>query len=111
MIPADLSCSSLKDRSISSPSRSLVPDNGKAATGQEIERALNRVKAAFPFSGYMAHAQCACVNIATVVRRHLPAGSKLLDYGAGPCDKTAVLSLLGYDCTAVDDLNDEWHMA
>ena len=33
----------------------------------------------------------------------------MLDFGAGPCDKTAIIAALGYDCTAADDLGDEWH--
>jgi SAM-dependent methyltransferase len=32
-----------------------------------------------------------------------------LDFGAGPCDKTAMLSRLGYDVTAFDDLGDYWY--
>jgi SAM-dependent methyltransferase len=33
----------------------------------------------------------------------------VLDFGAGPADKTAILAALGYKCTAIDDLGDEWH--
>lgn len=33
-----------------------------------------------------------------------------MDFGAGPCDKTAVLQMLGYRCSAYDDFNDEWHL-
>jgi SAM-dependent methyltransferase len=32
-----------------------------------------------------------------------------LDFGSGPCDKTAILQLLGFDCSAYDDLQDDWH--
>ncbi|WP_253662705.1 class I SAM-dependent methyltransferase [Williamsia maris] len=35
--------------------------------------------------------------------------ARLLDFGAGPADRTAVLAELGYRCTAMDDLGDEWH--
>jgi SAM-dependent methyltransferase len=39
----------------------------------------------------------------------LSSGSRILDFGAGPCEKAAVLSRLGYQCTAIDDLQDDWH--
>jgi SAM-dependent methyltransferase len=41
--------------------------------------------------------------------RLLPAGARILDFGAGSCDKAAMLSRIGYRCTAVDDLQDDWH--
>ncbi len=33
-----------------------------------------------------------------------------MDFGAGPCDKTAILSKLGFRCSACDDLKDYWHL-
>lgn len=41
---------------------------------------------------------------------HCPEGSKILSIGAGPCDFEAILSKLGYDVTAIDDLGDQWHI-
>ena len=32
-----------------------------------------------------------------------------MDFGCGPCDKTAILQLLGFHCVGYDDLQDEWH--
>jgi len=49
------------------------------------------------------------IEIAKTVMRHLQPGARILDFGAGPCDKTAVVAALGYSCTAADDLGDEWH--
>ncbi|MDQ0992462.1 bifunctional 2-polyprenyl-6-hydroxyphenol methylase/3-demethylubiquinol 3-O-methyltransferase UbiG [Streptomyces sp. V3I7] len=75
----------------------------------EMERAMARVTEAFPFPGYFDPAVSGHVSIARTVQRFLKPGSRILDFGAGPADKTAVLAALGYQCTAVDDLQDEWH--
>jgi len=50
-----------------------------------------------------------CLNVARTVLKWLQPGAKVLDFGAGPCDKTAVLALLGFECTSYDDLQDDWH--
>jgi len=42
--------------------------------------------------------------------RWLRPGGSILDFGSGPCDKTAVLAALGYRCFACDDLKDDWHL-
>jgi SAM-dependent methyltransferase len=42
-------------------------------------------------------------HIADTVGRYLPAGALVLDFGAGMCDKTAIVQLMGYRCSAVDD--------
>ena len=70
--------------------------------------ALRLVRARFPFPGYMVR-DAGHMEVAKTVMRHLRPGSRVLDFGAGPCDKSAVIAALGYDCTAADDLGDEWH--
>ncbi|MEU6576010.1 methyltransferase domain-containing protein [Streptomyces sp. NPDC046805] len=75
----------------------------------EMERAMTQVIDAFPFRGYFDPAISGHISIAQTVQRFLKPGSRILDFGAGPADKTAVLAALGYECTAVDDLQDEWH--
>lgn len=67
------------------------------------------VKARFPFPGYMTR-DAGHIAIGTTVARYLEPGARILDFGAGPCDKTAVVAALGYVCTAADDLKDEWHL-
>ena len=42
-------------------------------------------------------------SIAANCIRLLTPGARILDFGAGPCDSTAVLARMGYSCTAVDD--------
>lgn len=66
----------------------------------------------FPFKGYMTPqrgVKGAYWNIADTAMRYLQPGSRILDFGCGPCDKTAVLQFLGFHCAAYDDLEDDWH--
>ncbi len=74
-----------------------------------IDAAVSKVSARFPFDNYMSEPTDAYASVARTVVACLTPGSKVLDFGAGPCDKLAVLSELGYECTAYDDLRDPWH--
>jgi len=77
-----------------------------------VNEAIQRTKDEFPFKGYIlpekkgggAHS-----NIAEVALKYLKPGSTILDYGCGPCDKTAVLQFLGFHCSGCDDLQDHIH--
>ncbi|MEV5309652.1 methyltransferase domain-containing protein [Streptomyces sp. NPDC052610] len=82
---------------------------GYVRVDAEMEQAVARVTDAFPFPGYFDPELSGHITIAQTVRRFLEPGSRILDFGAGPADKTAVLAALGYRCTAADDLQDEWH--
>jgi 2-polyprenyl-3-methyl-5-hydroxy-6-metoxy-1,4-benzoquinol methylase len=75
----------------------------------EMEEAVALVTDAFPFPDYFYPWLRGHITIAQTVQRFLKPGSRILDFGAGPADKTAVLAALGYECTAADDLQDEWH--
>ena len=75
--------------------------------------AIEVVRGRFPFGGYIGPGVQTAgghLNIANTVLRFLPPGSRILDFGCGPCDKTAVLQLLGYRCSGCDDLRDHWHL-
>ena len=74
----------------------------------ELQSCIQQVAAEFPFPGYMEARKHAYHSIAANCIRLLPSGARILDFGAGPCDSTAVLARMGYCCTAVDDLQDEW---
>jgi SAM-dependent methyltransferase len=74
-----------------------------------IERAWGDLVAKFPFPGYLTDLRDSTYDVARTVARYLPTGSRVLDFGSGPADKTALLAYLGYDCVAMDDLEDEWH--
>ncbi len=75
-----------------------------------IEDAIERVRSRFPFAGYIPERGGGHANIAGCVLKLLKPGASILDFGSGPCDKTAVLQMLGYSCTAYDDLADDWHL-
>jgi SAM-dependent methyltransferase len=77
----------------------------------DVGRALEAVAKEFPFPGYIEAAPRSHRETAETVVRHLSPGSRILDFAAGPLDKTAVLRRLGYDCAAYDDLSDVWHLA
>jgi 2-polyprenyl-3-methyl-5-hydroxy-6-metoxy-1,4-benzoquinol methylase len=77
---------------------------------QRVSMAIKIVQVASPFPAYFDRLTYSCHNIASTVVRYLPAGARVLDFGSGACDKTATLAMLGYNCTAVDDLNDGWHL-
>jgi SAM-dependent methyltransferase len=75
-----------------------------------IEQAIEKLRAEYPFKDYeFSTGVGAHRTVAEVVTRNLPAGAKILDFGAGACDKTAMLSYLGYMMFACDDFGDDWH--
>ncbi len=79
----------------------------------DVNGAIRLVQQKFPFEGYMSPeddgSKNSYTNIAETVLRHLPLGSRILDFGCGPCDKAAILQLLGYRCAGYDELKDDWH--
>jgi len=79
---------------------------------KSIEDAIRQTLEEFPFEGYMLPEKTvkgAYSNIAKIALSYLTPGSTILDFGCGPCDKTAVLQFLGFHCSAYDDLRDDWH--
>lgn len=74
-----------------------------------IDAACTWLERNFPLDGYLSLGTDSHRSIAGLVREMLPEGGRILDIGCGPCDKTAVLSRLGYDCTGIDDFADPWH--
>jgi SAM-dependent methyltransferase len=77
--------------------------------GLDVASAHKAVYGAYPFPGYMDTVWPAYHNIAQTVERVLPKGSRVLDFGSGGMDKTALLSAMGYKMYAHDDLKDDWH--
>lgn len=76
----------------------------------DVIQAIEYARQSFPFPGYINPEDRAYENVANVLMKHVPAGGHILDFGAGPCDKAAILQLLGFQCTACDDLKDDWHL-
>jgi SAM-dependent methyltransferase len=89
----------------------MVTSIHASTAGRDFDVALIEARRRFPFPGYMDRGDETYREIAATVSRHVPRGGKLLDVGAGACDKTAVLSLMGFDASACDDLRDPWHLA
>ncbi len=73
------------------------------------EEAVEIVRKDYPFEACHPMNQPKAVNIARTVLKYLKPPAKILDFGAGPCDETAVLSVLGFECSACDDLKNPWH--
>ncbi|MEO5590700.1 MAG: class I SAM-dependent methyltransferase [Gemmatimonadaceae bacterium] len=76
-----------------------------------IGDAVDAVSLRFPIEGYMTAIKSggAYWTIASTALRYLAPGSRVLDFGCGPCDKTAILQELGYVCSGCDDLDEDWH--
>lgn len=73
------------------------------------EEAVKLVVERFPLEDYIDLRSNSHLSTAKTVCRHLAPGAKILDFGCGPCDKTAVLQAMGFECSAYDDLQDAWH--
>ena len=64
----------------------------------------------FPFKGYIKESRkTGYKKMVSLISKWCPDDCKILDFGAGPCDKTAMFSLYGYKVTAFDTLEDAWH--
>ena len=77
----------------------------------DLEEAISRIRSEFPFPGYTQPHTDAYRNIGQTLRRYLPPGASILDFGSGPCDKSALACMLGFQVAACDDLSDDWHKA
>jgi len=74
-----------------------------------IKKAINSISRQFPFKNYMSGHKEVYFDLVRTAKKFLPAKARILDFGSGPMDKTAILSKLGFQCFACDDLEDEWH--
>lgn len=78
----------------------------------KLRSAMRRAGDAFPFPDYTGDQSAS--GVAAIVEAawaHEPAPATLLDIGCGPMNVTGVFAALGYECSAVDDLSDPWHLA
>ena len=63
----------------------------------------------FPFKNYINQARkSGYLDMVRKVAKHSGTDVDVLDFGAGPCDKTALFALSGMRVTAFDTLNDSW---
>ena len=64
----------------------------------------------FPFKNYINQdRKSGYFDMVKKVSKWIKPGGKILDFGCGPCDKTAMFSLSGYNVTAYDTFEDAWH--
>ena len=77
------------------------------------ELAISKTRALFPIPDYAGRlVSCESYRLlAHTALKYCRPGDNILDFGCGPCDKTAVLQFLGFNCSAYDDLSDDWHLA
>jgi len=72
-----------------------------------VDNAIRRTTEAFPLSGVENRTESQPLslrNIAGAVITHLQPGARILDFGAGAGHKSAVLQCLGFNCSAVDNM-------
>lgn len=76
-----------------------------------IDHAIEQVSSSFPIDGYMTPIKAggAYATVAGTALKYLAPGASILDFGCGPCDKTAILQQLGFRCAGFDDLEEDWH--
>jgi SAM-dependent methyltransferase len=76
-----------------------------------LAEAILSVRQRFPIPDYMTASkhQGAYATIAQTALKYLKPGARILDFGCGPCDKTAILQALGFQCSGCDDLQEDWH--
>lgn len=83
-----------------------------SAPAVSYERAVDEARRAFPFAEYFppGFVNASTPEAARVLRAYLKPGARVLDFGSGPCDLAGVLSRMGYQVWAGDDLADPWHL-
>jgi len=72
---------------------------------------MKELKEIFPFENYIKEYSAGdpYKTVFSIATKYLPNKSNVLDFGSGPCDKTAIVALLGHNCVAYDDMQDQWH--
>ena len=83
----------------------------KEVRNLDLETSWKFINQNFPFQNYInPKRKSGYFDMVKFVDAYFPnKNAKILDFGAGPCDKTAMFSLHGYDVTAFDTLDDFWH--
>lgn len=76
----------------------------------KLEKSWHILIEKFPFSNYINPARkSGYFDMVRKIAKWAGTDAKVLDFGSGPCDKTALFSLVGMDVTAFDTLEDTWH--
>jgi 2-polyprenyl-3-methyl-5-hydroxy-6-metoxy-1,4-benzoquinol methylase len=95
---------------MTSDGRAIEPTTAEEIKDR-VTRAFLEVKEQFPFPRYMDHKLYKCIAVSSALLSNgCRPGSRILSIGSGPCDCEGVLSKLGYNVNALDDLSDYWHL-
>ncbi len=79
---------------------------------KKLEESWQIVLDKFPFENYINTARkSGYFDMVKKVAKWSGTNVDVLDFGAGPCDKTALFALAGMNVTAFDTLEDTWHKA
>ncbi len=81
---------------------------GPAISDVEIASALRDLETDYPFEGRIRPGSGELEEIASTILNWLTPPAKVLDFGSGGCAVTGLLSILGFDCSACDDMGDPW---
>ena len=74
-----------------------------------LEKGWKKINLNFPFKNYINPARkSGYLDIVKKVAKWGGLNAKVLDFGCGPCDKTALFSLVGMDVTGYDTFEDSW---
>lgn len=76
---------------------------------KNIKDSFIEIKKQFPFKDLIDNFLPKYQKIGSIIFNKSN-GSKILSIGSGPCSFEAILSREGYEVTAIDDLNDQWHL-
>ena len=75
-----------------------------------LDAAWHKINQNFPFEGYVKEGRkSGYQDMVKKIAKWSGTDVSVLDFGAGPCDKTAMFSLSGMRVTAFDTLEDAWH--
>jgi hypothetical protein len=84
--------------------------DGKLKLDDVLEKAWGVLDTLFPFNNYIREPRKqGYFEMVRKVVKWSSTDAKVLDFGAGPCDKTALFSMVGMQVTALDDMQDAWH--
>ena len=76
---------------------------------REIDSAIETVAQSHPFPDYVRFSRINLLNTARMTLKWIPRPARAVDIGCGHMAKTAVLHVLGYRMTGIDDFGDDWH--
>jgi SAM-dependent methyltransferase len=87
-----------------------MPGYGHDISSKDLREVIQTVAEAFPFPGLMESDLGRYLPLVRGILQHVKPPAKILDFGAGPGEVTAIFAALGFECVAYDELQDDWHL-